>query len=62
MFYKILKHLRMVTSVTHLEDKLSETIRVLVIEQESIAGVSCSRLKEQQEELVSDWTTLEEAD
>lgn len=29
---KILKHLRMVMSVTHLEDKLSEMIRVLVIE------------------------------
>lgn len=46
----------------HPEDELSESIRVLVVEQESVAGVSCCRLKQQQEELLSDWTGLEEAD
>lgn len=64
-FQKILKDIRIirpVMSVSHLEDELSESIRVLVVEEESVAGVGCCRLKQQQEELVSDWTGLEEAD
>lgn len=36
----------------HLEDELSETVRVFVVEQQCIAGVSCSRFEQQQEELV----------
>lgn len=62
---KILRDIRIirtVKSVSHLEDELSESIRVLVVEEESVAGVSCCRLKQQQEELLSDWTGLEEAD
>lgn len=65
LFQKLLKDIRvirMVMSVSHLEDELSDSIRVLVVEEESVAGVGCCRLKQQQEELVSDWTGLEEAD
>lgn len=48
-------------AATHLEDELSESIRVLVVEQESVAGVGRSGLKEEQEELVPGRTALEKA-
>ncbi len=49
-------------AVTHLEDELSESIWVLVIEQESVAGVGRPGLKEEQEELVPGRTALKKAE
>lgn len=49
-------------AVTHLEDELSESIGVLVIEQESVAGVGRPGLKEEQEELVPGRTALEKTE
>lgn len=51
-----------VLGVTHLEDELSESIWVLVIEQESVAGVGRPGLKEEQEELVPGRTALKKAE
>lgn len=48
--------------VTYLEDELSETVRVFVIEQEGVAGVGCPGLVQQQEELVFGRTALEKAE
>lgn len=47
---------------THLEDELAEPIGVLVIEQQSVAGVGRPGLKEEQEELVPGRTALKKAD
>ncbi len=49
-------------AITHLEDELSESIGVFVIEQQSVAGVCCSRFKEEQEDLVSGRTALKKAE
>lgn len=47
---------------THLEDKLSESVWVFVIEQESVAGVGCPGFKEEQEELVPGRAALKKAE
>lgn len=48
--------------VTHFKDELSETVGVLVVEKESVAGIGNSRLKEEQKELVPGRTGLEKAE
>lgn len=47
---------------THLEDELSESIRVFVIKQQSVARVCGRGLEEVQEELVFGRAALEQAE
>lgn len=46
----------------HLEDELSQSIRVFVVEQEGVQGVGRRRFEEQQEELVFGWTALQQTE